>query len=342
MPKQSGGKGKHLVLTLTAIVSLILADLLLRTFIPPFYKATKYGWGLPENSISQRVVEDSPGRKKRITIRYLKGGFKRWGEPLAGKTRVFILGDSFTEMAWVSSKEEWYSYLQNKFTGSEFFVYGARGFGSLQEFMVLSDFIGKIKPDMIILQFCSNDLCDNLYALDAKTYPFNNHGARPYLENGKVVYRLTVPFGWIRTRSFTADLLLYIYDGMMRKISARTFLPDTKRKKFLLEYGTKDKGIRRLQEEAFIVTRKIMHMIKIKAGRIPVYFLDVSDPDDPRGRYLCEEAGFIYIPGISGYLASKEKEGYCLTVPHNKHWNALGNKFVGEKLTEYFLKRGLK
>ena len=331
-----------MVLPVLSVILLISADILLKIFMPPFYRVKKYGWDLPENTTCRRIVEDSPGRTRRITIRYFNNGFKRWADPDTKKTKIFILGDSFTEMIWVSTGEEWYSYLQKEFTNSEFFVYGVRGFGSLQEFMALSDYIGIIKPDIIILQFCSNDLCDNLYVLDLKSYPFNNHGVRPYLENGNIVYRLTVPFSWLRERSFTADLLLYVYDGIMRKTSARTFLPDTKRKKFLLEYGTKDKEIKRLQEEAFIVTQKIMNMIKRKAGKIPVYFLDLSSPDDLRGRYSCEGAGFIYIPGISGYLASKEKEGYCVTVPHDKHWNVLGNKFIGERLAEYFSKKGLK
>lgn len=343
MHKRHVDRKKPLVLIVLSIIALFLADSPLKTFMPSFYRATKYGWDVPENTTCKRVIEGSPGRTKHIEIRYFKNGFKRWADLDTKKTKIFILGDSFTEMIWVSSGEEWYSYLQKKFTNSEFFVYGARGFSSLQEFMVLSDYIEKIKPDIIILQFCSNDFCDNLYALDLKWYPFNNHGVRPYLENGRIVYRLTVPLSWLRAHSFTADLLLYIYDGIMRKISARNFLADTKRRRFSLERAAKrDKELQRLNNEAVIVTEKIMNMIKRKTGNIPVYFLDVSNPDDPRGKYLCEDSGFTYIPGIIEYLISKEKEGYCVTVSHDKHWNALGNKFIGEKLTEYFLKEGFK
>lgn len=332
----------HVVWLVLSVIVLFLFDISLKTFMPPFYRATKYGWNIPENTAYQRVVEDSPGRLRHITIRYFENGFKRWADPDTKKTKIFILGDSFTDMVWVSNGEEWYSYLQKKFTNSEFFVYGVRGYGSLQEFMALSDFIEEIKPDIIILQFCSNDFCDNLCPLDRKSYPFNNHGVRPYLENGRIIYRLTVPFSWLRTHSFTADLLLYIYDGVMRKISERSFLADTKRKKFLLEYHPKNKEIERLHSEAFIVTEMIMNMIKRKTGNIPVYFLDVSNPDDPRGEYLCKGTGFIYIPGIIEYLISKEKEGYYVTAAHDKHWNVLGNRFIGEKLTGYFLKKGLK
>ncbi|MHB8158425.1 MAG: SGNH/GDSL hydrolase family protein [Desulfocucumaceae bacterium] len=291
----------------------------------------------------QIIVEDSPADLRRVMVRYYDNGFKRWGNPATKKTKVFILGDSFTEMYWVSNGEEWYSCLQERFPGSEFFVYGARGFGSLQEFMVLSDYIGEIKPDIIILQFCYNDFYDNLHALDVTSYPFNVQGIRPYLEEGRTVFRMTVPFPWLREHSFTADLILYLYDKAIKKITARNFAAVSERRSVWLERAVKrDKKLAGLNEEAFKVTEKIMLMIRKKAGNIPVYFLDVSRPDDPRGLSLCRAAGFIYIPGIREYLAREEKEGNRIALAHDKHWNALGNKLAGEMLAEYFAKRGLK
>ena len=334
---------KKLVLLFLTIVVLVLVDILLKIFMPPFYKAARYGWKVPENTTFKQLVEDSPGNFRQVTVTYFKNGFKRWADPGTKKRKIFILGDSFTELICVSTGEEWYSYLEDKFSESEFFVYGARGFSSLQEFMVLSDYIGIIKPDMIILQFCYNDFVDNLRGLGLKWYPFNNHGVRPYLENGKIVYRLSVPFCWLREHSFTADLLLYAYDWIMQKLQSGDFCAVTKKRDFLLKNAAKmDKEMQRLNNEAFIVTGEIMDMIKRKTDNIPVYFMDVSEPDDAGGKYVCERAGFKYIPGFMEYLTSKEREGFCVIMPGDRHWNALGNKFVGEKLTEYFLKEGLK
>lgn len=342
MPK-SAGKRKTLIFFIFSAALLLSADIILGAFVPNFYRAQKYGWDIPANTMRQRIVEDSPANLRRIMARHYDNGFKRWGNPATKKTKVFILGDSFTEMDVVSNGEEWYSYLQERFPGSEFFVYGARGFGSLQEFMVLSDYIGKIRPDIIILQFCYNDFYDNLHVLDVTSYPFNVQGIRPYLEGGKTIYRMTVPFSWLREHSFTADLILYFYDKALKKITARNFADVSKRRSIQLARAVKkDKKLAGLNMEAFNVTEKIMLMIKEKAGNVPVYFLDVSGPDDPRGRSLCQTAGFIYIPGIREYLARKEKEGNRIALAHDKHWNALGNKLAGEMLAEYFAKRGLK
>jgi len=98
-----------------------------------------------------------------------------------------------TEAYQVSNGEEWYAYLEGHFSNVEVFVSVVEGYGSLQEYLVLDDYIDTIKPNLILWQFCSNDYDNNLYELDLAGYPYNNHGLRPYLEQGAIVYRLPLP-----------------------------------------------------------------------------------------------------------------------------------------------------
>ena len=136
------------------------------------------------------TVQDTKGNYRVVTNEYFTHGFKRWPTDPGDKPRVLIIGDSFTQMTYVSNGEEWYAYLERAFPDIAFYVFGAGGYGTLQEYMVMDDHIDTIKPDAIIWQFCSNDYSNNDYELDYKEYPLNNHATRPYWENGAVVYRL--------------------------------------------------------------------------------------------------------------------------------------------------------
>ncbi len=183
----------------------------MRAIFPPVYLPNK-NWAAGDNTTVNSIVEDSLGDRRTIAVRYFRNGFKRWGDVDTKKIKMFIIGDSFTLMRLVSNGEEWYSYLEQEFGDLELFVYGGGGYGSLQEFMILDEFIDKIHPQLILIQFCGNDYANNLYDLDLRGYPYNNHAVRPYLEDGKIVYRLPLPFAALRKRSFIADRVLVVYD----------------------------------------------------------------------------------------------------------------------------------
>lgn len=301
----------------------------------------RYGWSINEKTVNQRMIEDTPGNFRKITVKYFENGFKRWGNIDTQKIKMLIIGDSYTEMNWVSNGEEWYSYLEKNFENLELFVYGGGGYGTLQEFMILDDFIDKIQPQIVLFQFCGNDHENNLYALDLKSYPRNNLGVRPYLENGKIVYRLPLPLSKLRKHSFVADQVLarydkFVWDHAMKNLaeywkkrnSGKLNMPESE-KKILL----------RLQGEALAVTNRIYAMIRKRVSKtIPLYIFNFDD--DPRVEEICSANKIICIPGITKELVSKEKEGSPVYIANDGHWNKLGNGLVGKKLVEYFEKTG--
>ena len=311
MRKQDVGKNLLLVLSSTLVV-LLAVELIGRVIIPPTNKIIKYGWAISANSQIRKVVEDSPGKLVEIKNKYFDNGFKRWGDVNTGKVKMLILGDSYTEMNCVSNGEEWYSYLEKKFTDLELFVYGASGYGSLQEYMVLDDYIDKIKPDLILLQFCENDIVDNLYDLDLLSYPFNNHSSRPYLVNGTIVYKYPLPFSELRKSSFILNRILQIYDKIGFGMATRDLKSYLKQRDVRFNNLPKKEqsNLKKLKKDAFSVTNKIMAMIKKRAGILPVYFLDISYPADSRGQKLCKQNNFNYIPGINESIIAKENNYY--------------------------------
>lgn len=337
-------KRKEILLALvSSLLVLIIAELILRTTPDNSGRIKKYGWAVPSNAKDSKMIEDSPGKRVKVTVEYFDYGFKRWGDPCSQKVKMFIIGDSYAQMSKVSNGQEWYSFLENELN-LELFVYGAGGHGSLQEYMVFDDFIDKIKPDLILLQFCDNDYENNLYELDLSVYPYNSNGYRPYLENDKIIYRQPAPFCTFRRYSSIADKILQVYDRFMRwKVRRNRQAYNKQRQAKLMGAPEKEKErIRLLREEAFEVTNMIMSMIRKRSQGIPVYLFSVSFSNFKNHfvEKLAKLNNFIYIPVIPEFV-NAEKENICLRVVNDGHWNRMGNRIVGEGLVAYFKKAGI-
>jgi hypothetical protein len=109
---------------------------------------------------------------------------------------ILVLGDSFTEGLSVPSEKMWFSYLRNVFPGRQVIAYGGLGYGTLQELVVLEDYLSKgIRPSLVVLQLCSNDIINNYYPLEVLSYSQRPPAPRPYLEEQGVVVRFPRRFG---------------------------------------------------------------------------------------------------------------------------------------------------
>lgn len=305
------------------MVIFVLVDLLLGQLLPKVYVPTKYGWTVPSNTKNVGSVEDTKGTKRTVFIQYFEHGFKRWPISTTSKPRVLIVGDSFTEMVYVSNGEEWYSYLERGFPEISFYVFGGGGYGTLQQLMVLKDHINEVRPDSIIWQFCENDYVNNHYILDRRDYPFNNHYIRPYFEDGKTVYRLPLAFSSLRKVSFAADQLLHWYDRYAQKRVTRDRNRVPQRKQ------TDEKRV-----EALEVTKDLMRLVRVSVGRIPVFFFNACGEFTDNDKEVCNAGEFNCMEFVGEYL-NKYPTGRQVFVENDGHWNFLGNKVVGEAIVAY-------
>ncbi len=333
-----------LILSVSVVVTGVTADLVLGLILPPSYVAdTKYGWRTPANKTLLRKIEDTTGQSRQITVRYFQDGFKRWGNTKTDKRKLFVIGDSVTEMTQVSNGEEWYSYLESRLSNIELFVYGGGGYGSLQEYMVLDDYIDTINPDLILWQFCSNDYANNLYELDLSSYPFNNHAFRPYLqEDNTIVLRLPLPYETLRKYSFIADRLLKEYDLLMWRRATQDLDAYFRDRAYRAGRDTEHEVARRklLRDKSYYVTLKIMKKVRERAKDIPIYLFNACRNLSEQESKICSATGIVCLPEISEYLGEKEREGRQVRVPNDGHWNKLGNQLAGERLVRYFTQFG--
>jgi len=87
-------------------------------------------------------------------------GFPKEHNP--DKQTLLVIGDSYTQGLDVNQDELYYKSFIHQYN---VYAFGAAGYGTYQEYLSLKLFIGEIKPDLVILQFCSNDIINNSFEL---------------------------------------------------------------------------------------------------------------------------------------------------------------------------------
>ncbi|MFA5410938.1 MAG: SGNH/GDSL hydrolase family protein [Candidatus Omnitrophota bacterium] len=143
-------------------------------------------------------------------------------QELTKNYKIFIMGDSFT-LGWgnpgVPEEKMYYNYLKTKL-GAEIFICAGGGYATLQEYLAMDKYIGQISPDLIILQVCGNDFINNSWQLESASYLNNNLAIRPYLIDGKVVYRYPRFGGAYRVFLSAHSRLFYRFFMALEKVAA--------------------------------------------------------------------------------------------------------------------------
>jgi hypothetical protein len=326
----SVGRREILLVSLSTVITALTVDSMLRLRLPPTHvNAHRYGWVVPASQAQTITIEDTTDQWRQVTNRYFEHGFKRWGDTNTHKPKWFVIGDSFTQAIQVSNGEEWYSYLENRFNDVEFFVYGGGGYGSLQVYIVLDDYVDRIHPNLILWQFCTNDYYENYYKYDLWGYPVNSFAFRPYLEDGQIVWRLPLPFPKLRQYSFVADRLLNEYDNFRhRRLNEVLKEGGAEDRAAYIRY--REEGRKQFFEQAYSITVQIMKKVKETAKDIPIYLFNACNGASDAEQKISFETGIVLIEGIPEYLI-EESHGREVAV-HDGHWNKLGNQIAGERL----------
>ncbi len=169
-------KKKILLFLFSTILSLLAAELILRLISPPIVqgagtdqteKAALYGWGMPPGKVFQFVNPDSGSKSFfKINSQGWKDVEHAFEKP-KGILRILFLGDSNTfglvplKDLYTRKVEE----LLNKRTKRpvEVISMGLAGWGTDHALEALINEGLRYKPDIVIYQFCGNDITDNTF-----------------------------------------------------------------------------------------------------------------------------------------------------------------------------------
>jgi hypothetical protein len=302
-------------------------------------KDDRLGWKLAKNLSFDIKAQDGLGNPYNVHFETNKYGFKMFGNPQSNKLKIFFVGDSFTEAFQVSNDKTYYAFVKQKVKDIEVFAYGVGGYSSLQEFMILDEFLDLIKPNIIVLQFYEDNFFRNDDKLDRMKAFYNTGMARPFLDlEGRISYRYPKCDNlFLALPSPVAEnlRLLKIINqqlGLLANIIMNRTIYDK-----ITQLGEAHQEFRHSTE----ITKLIMSMVKRRAGQIPVYLFCITEtqPFYDTINNICQSVGIHFIDGVPKGLTKFENERRYITKSHDRaHLNELGDRIIGEKLIEYFNK----
>lgn len=319
-----------LVSTFTFLIMLLLLEGVLRGF---FYIKKKYtpnareytellGW---QTSANQVFSQNHPvfGAVNYSTGKH---GFRNFGDINTEKLKVMVLGDSYTQAGQVSDGETYYQYLMNHSDSIELFAYGCGGYGSLQEYMIVDTYIDSIKPDLILWQFCSNDIINNSHTLESQSFMNNNLMTRPYLIDGEI--KMLFPK---RDQGFTGYLVQSSY--LLRLINTRVNLMRAKSDDSIEKHLTDDHP---LMVESKNTTKEIFEKLKTRIGNTPVITFSVDELWENVFQEISESHGFNFVKGIPQKVNQAKEKGMVVDgTPLDAHWNNNGHSIAGASILAF-------
>lgn len=340
-------RGREIVYTVvTFILFIFIIEGGLRVF--HYYKsstdsrkidfADQLGWKTQENwSWTRSQLEPRTGETYKVEFSTTKYGFRVFGDPKTNKIKIFVLGDSFTEGTTVSDGYTYYDYLRKHHENIEIFAFGAGGYGSLQEYMILDKYFDMIKPDLILWQFCSNDLINNSYELESLSYLNNNRTIRPYYIRSNSQITMLYPqqnFGWIYK--------VIQHSHLLKFLNIRLDILKVEQGHTIEEYLQKDDP---LAVEAVQTTSAIMGLVRKKVGSIPVVAFPVGKDQLPWSSNafseISREHSIHYIDYVEDVLVEAQAKGIIIDTPNNPHWNDVGSAIVGKTILDYLIDNNL-
>jgi hypothetical protein len=286
------------------------------------------GWVTPAHQVRER---EQPGFG---VVRYSTTdfGFRRFGDPAVDGFRVLVIGDSFTKAVEVSDGETYYDLLAQARPDIEVFAYGGAGYGTIQEYLILDRFIDVIDPDLIIWQFCPNDLLTSMVGLESESLENNNGMVRPYLIEGKIRHLYPSRFAILRHFRLARLIRSRVQILRVERLGEPTVENDL---------VPSDPRIRRSVE----TTVASLRLVRSRAGGVPVVGFSVNETSyggENEFEEASRTAGIAFIRGIPTAIEEASRNGIKTDgLPYDGHWNAQGHAIASAVLLDSLEARGL-
>jgi hypothetical protein len=300
-------------------------------------KDDKRGWKIAKNLKYDIKAKDSTKNIYDVHVETDEYGFRSFGNLQSNKLKIFFIGDSFTETIDVSNDKTFHGIIKNTIKDVDVFAYGVSGYGSLQEFMVLDEWIDIIKPNLIIWQFYKNDFQENDYNMDIQKTLYNTGIPRPYLDlDGKITYQYPKydNFFCVLPEPVAENIrLLKILNEYLGRIINIIY-----KEKTVYDENAQLPNSNAQWQHSAQITKMIMQMVKRRAGTIPIYLfcIDKKQPYYDIIKDICQSVGISFIDSIPQNLDQFEKEHPYITKAADKeHLNETGNRIIAEGLLQF-------
>ena len=290
------------------------------------------GWKATEHYKEALVEKTKGGRLYPVHRSQTRYGFRQFGDLGTTRLKVLVIGDSFTHGTAVSDDRTYHALL-SKILDVEVFAYGAGGYGTLQEFLVLDRYLDVIQPDVIIWQYCVNDFINNDNELERRSLINNNGLIRPYWRD-RQIQRLSPKESSVQMREWInrhSRFLYFVLSRMDRLRAAGT--RDT------IEVDIEAEGMRHGGFlRAVQVTDELMGRVRARVGNRPILAFDCiqTEPYDQAFREISAHYGIVYWDDIGPVIQAAEKRGEDVYVADGHHWNERGHELAAQAIANHF------
>lgn len=281
------------------------------------------GWALRPNLYNLNYRKDKVINSNSKGVR---GNIEYSYDKMQDKTRILILGDSFTFGEECSDNETYPDFLRALMPALEVINFGVHGYGHDQMLIYLKEEGLKYTPDIVMVGFISYDTARNM--LSFRDY------AKPKFEvsDGKLFLRNSIvppPEEVLKDevwRLRPIDLLSVIYNCVLKRIGY---------------YGEKEK----------IITDAILNeMIKTirETNAVPIflYLTDVRNTELPDAMTQEEQDFFehwqelgVECVFLRPYFKAAQRQG--IKIDTRGHFNMVANKIIAIGIKAYLIDHGI-
>lgn len=339
---------KNGIYTVISTVIICLVLLALGEVISRVFGATNVyeydltlGWRPKSNYAAQIPVTDQSGAMYLADYSTNEYGFRIFGAPESKRKKILFVGDSWTGDPNTSDEDAYFGVVGKKLP-VEIFAIGGGGYGTLQELMLVRKYASLIKPDILVLQYCDNDLRNNSYFLEGPSITRNQKNFRPYWVGGKIDYRVAPDSLYVRLHRVSR--LIRTLDGLLATAQYRYYggyyPPPYQAYDGLVPAISQiqRKEIAAHRREAVEVTQFLMEEMKKAVPPTTKLVTFSASSDDPKELRiwlnLADSTGFRAYPSVSMQVEQAEKQGQTVRMRDGAHWNRLGNRIAGEELSK--------
>ena len=190
-----------LIAICTSLMALVFLELAYRGYTLVVSKRQKLyqrdpltGWSPRPNVSYSKTLISSKGRSyegnyttDKHGLRFSPGNSSD-DKPSKGNKKLLVVGDSFTGDFYSSDSEAWFAFLAKELP-LDVYAYGMGGTGTFQQHLAFQKLYPIVKPDILLIQVCSNDPENDSYLHSYNSIVKNQDLRRPYYYQGQKVYR---------------------------------------------------------------------------------------------------------------------------------------------------------
>jgi lysophospholipase L1-like esterase len=300
------------------------------------------GWRVGADRDETYQSKDIAGAVYPVRYRTGPHGFRQFGNPDTSDTKILVVGDSYTHAVDVSNEQTYYALLQQRLSEkapTQVFAYGASGYGTLQEVLIVEKIVSLVRPQIVILQVCGNDIINNSYELEIASYFNNNRRARPYLD-GDGAIRLLTP----QSKSSRAMTELAAYSRMASWTLVRfdTLMASTAKARTveheIASRGFDHPGFRRSVE---VTERLFARLRRALPTTVKLYAFNISRPRTHPFSVsldaLLAQEGFTLIDGVADAVQEARLRGEPVLAADGAHWAAPGHRIAANVIADKIL-----